>query len=87
LKEYAKQKAEQAQEIEKLRQAVLKQEKQIARERQEARERELKLEAKLQHSDDVDGDDEGGKQKLQDHIREQSKTIFELKETIKVYMC
>ena len=61
--------------------------KRFAKERQEARERELKLQREVSKklaSHEVDGDKDSEKRNLQEHIREQSKTIFDLKETIKV---
>lgn len=93
VKDYAKKKAEQSifisnqnREVDRLKQELTKRDNKITAMQQEARERELKLErgAAKSLSDGVDGDKDSEEQQLRDHIREQSRTIFYLKETLKV---
>ena len=93
VKEYAKQKAEQSifisnlnREVDGLKKELIKKDNKIAAIQQESRERELKLErgGAKSLSDGVDGEESGTKQRLRDHIKQQSKTIVELKETLAV---
>jgi predicted nucleic acid-binding Zn-ribbon protein len=91
---FKRQKVEQSQFISKLnrekqdlKNELDTKEKKIATMRQEARERELKLENevyKLQHRIAGDGKDENVEERLRSQLRDQSKTIFDLQQTLEV---
>ena len=93
VKDYAKQKAEQSvftsnqnREVDRLKEELTKKNNRIAAIQQESRERELKLArgGAKSLSDGVDGEQDSTERRLRDHIKEQSKTIVELKETLEV---
>ena len=93
VKEYAKQKAEQSifisnqnREVDRLKEELIKKDCRIMATQQESRERELKLKrgGAKSLSDGIDGEESGTEQRLRDHIKEQSKIIVELKETLQV---
>ena len=93
VKEYAKKKAELSifisnlnREVDRLKKELTKKDSRIAAIQQESRERELKLArgGAKSLSDGVDGEQDSTERRLRDHIKEQSKTILELKETLEV---
>lgn len=74
-------------EVDRLKEDLVSKDNKISAMRQEARVGELKLEAeisKLEHELSGGASSGNTEQRLRDHMREQSKTIFELRQTIEV---